>query len=390
MSAYSASFRFSYSALFSVGFRPFFLGGSFFSVVLMLLWVLQLRGIALPNYYSNLSAILWHSHELIFGFTSAIISGFLLTAVRNWTGQNTLQGHSLALVFAVWVLGRILPFTALPNIVIALVDLAFFPLLMIAIGKPIIKSAQLKNMGFVIFCGLFFLMNLLVHFDVLGITQGMSHIGIYGALNLVVLVMLIIGGRVIPFFSEKALPNYKGKRITWIEQAVIPVAVILFLNDLWQPMAVWANVLSGLLAALLLLRVGAWFDRALLKKPLLWILHLGYLFIAIGFFLRAFGTLSGISPYIYVHALTTGAIGLLTLGMMSRVALGHTGRALILPKPITIAFFLMTFAVLARVVLMAISPKPFLYDMAGSFWMIAFALYFVIYLPYLISPRVDA
>lgn len=390
MSAYTAHFRFAYSALFSVGFRPFFLGGSLFAAALMLLWVLQLRGVAIPNYYAQQSAILWHSHELIFGFTSAIISGFLLTAVRNWTGQNTLQGHPLAFVFTIWLLGRILPFTHLPNALIALIDLAFFPLLMIAIGKPIIKSAQLKNMGFVIFCGLFFLMNLLVHFDVLGMTQGMAHIGIYGALNLVVLVMLIIGGRVIPFFSEKAIPNYKGKRIDWVERAIIPVAVILFLNDLWQPMAIWANALSGLLGALLLLRVGAWFDSALLKKPLLWILHLGYCFIAIGFFLRAVGSFASFSPYIYIHALTTGAIGLLTLGMMSRVALGHTGRPLILPKPMILAFYLMVFAVLSRVVLMAISPKAFLYDLAGTFWIAAFGLYFVVYLPYLVSPRADA
>lgn len=390
MSAYLASFRFSYTALFSVGFRPFFLGGSFFAVLLMLLWVLQLRSGMLPNYYGAQSSFLWHSHELIFGFTSAIISGFLLTAVRNWTGRNTLQGHGLAFVFAVWVLGRILPFTALPSSLIAVVDLAFFPLLMLAIGKPIIQSAQLKNMGFVIFCGLFFLMNLLVHFDVLGVTQGMAHIGIYGALNIVVLVMLIIGGRVIPFFSEKALPNYKGKRIAWVEQAIIPVAVLLFLNDLWQPMAIWAHLLSGLLAVLLLLRVGAWFDAAYLKKPLLWILHLGYLCIAIGFFLRAVGNLSGLSPFLYVHALTTGAIGLLTLGMMSRVALGHTGRPLIVPKPVTFAFYLMVLAVLSRVLVMAVTPQAFLYDMAGTFWILAFGLYFVVYLPFLISPRADA
>ncbi len=387
MSTYFSQFRFSYQALFSIGFRPFFLLGSLFAVVLMLLWIMQLRGAFTPGYYPG---VLWHSHELIFGFTTAIISGFLLTAVRNWTGKETLSGHSLAAIVVLWLLGRLLPFTAVTPELIALVDLAFYPCLTFAIGKPILQSGNMRNMVFIAFCGLFFLMNLLVHFDVLGIAPGMAHLGIYGALNLVILVMLIIGGRVIPFFTEKATPNYKGKRIGFIEKAVIPVAVVLFLNDLWQPFAPWAYLLSGLLAILLLLRVGAWFDKAFLSNPLLWILHLGYLFIAIGFALRATTPMTGLSPFLYVHALTTGGIGLLTIGMMSRVALGHTGRPLVQPKLMLFAFVLMVFSVLARVVMMGLVNKPFVYDMAGSFWIAAFMLFFVVYLPALVSPRADA
>lgn len=387
MSAYISQFRFSYQAFFSIGFRPFFLLGSLFAVFLMFAWVLQLRGIGGSSYYLG---TLWHSHELIFGFTSAIISGFLLTAVGNWTGQKTLYGNALAFLVLIWLLARILPFTAAPPGLIAAVDLAFFPLLTLAIGKPILKSGNIRNLVFVIFCGLFFLMNLLVHFDVLGIAPGMSHMGIYGALNLVVLIMLIIGGRVIPFFTEKATPNYRGKRIAWIEKAVIPAAVVLFLNDLWQPLAPWAYLLSGLLAILLLLRVGAWFDTAYLKNPLLWILHLGYLCIALGFALRAATPFTGLSPFLYIHTLTTGAIGLLTLGMMSRVALGHTGRPLKLPKLMHIAFYCMLIAVIVRVPVMALVGRPFIYDMAGMFWIVSFVLFFIVYLPALISPRADA
>lgn len=387
MSAYLSQFRFSYQALFSVGFRPFFLLGSLFAVVLMLLWVLQLRGLVTPGYYPS---VLWHSHELIFGFTTAIISGFLLTAVRNWTGKETVSGHSLAVLVLIWLLGRLLPFAPAPAELIAGVDLLFFPLLTVAIARPILQSANMRNMVFIAFCGLFFLMNLLVHFDVLGIAPGMAHLGIYGALNLVVLIMLIIGGRVIPFFTERATPGYKGKRIGFIEQAVIPVAVVLFLNDLWQPFASWAYLLSGLLAALLLLRVGAWFDKALLKNPLLWILHLGYLCIGIGFALRATTPITGLSPFLYVHTLTIGGIGLLTIGMMSRVALGHTGRPLVLPKLMQLAFYLMLLSVVTRVVVMGLVNKPFVYDMAGSLWIAAFVLFFIVYLPALVSPRADA
>ena len=386
MSGYFSQFSFSARAFLSLGFRPFFLLGSVFACVLMADWVLQLRGIAFPTFYPG---ILWHSHELIFGFTAAIISGFLLTAVRNWTGIATLSGAALAGLVLVWLAGRILPFTSLPAEIISVADLAFFPLLTLAIAPPILKSGNVRNMVFIFFCLLFFLMNLLVHSDLHGLTTGMAHLGIYGALNLVVLIMLIIGGRVIPFFTERAIPDYQGKRIPWLEKVVIPVAVILFLHDLWQPLSDLASVMSGLLAALLLMRLGGWFDKTLLKNPLLWILHLGYLCIALGFLLRAAGPLTGLSPFLYVHMLTTGGIGLLTLGMMSRVALGHTGRPLVLPGLMKLAFTFMVLAVLARVVLMAVVNKAFVYDMAGFFWIIAFALFFIVYLPALISPRAD-
>ncbi|MFG1491765.1 NnrS family protein, partial [Oceanospirillum sp. HFRX-1_2] len=196
------------------------------------------------NYYPG---VLWHSHELIFGFATAIISGFLLTAVGNWTGQKMLSGHGLLVLLLLWLAGRIAPFLPLEPMVIALVDLAFYPLLTLAIAIPILKSANLRNMVFIIFCGLLILMNLLVHFDRLGIAPGMAHLGIYGALNIIVLVMLIIGGRVIPFFTERATPEYSGKQIPFVEKLILPVAVITFLNDLWQPLAIWAYGLSGLL-----------------------------------------------------------------------------------------------------------------------------------------------
>lgn len=389
--SYRSDLKVSYQAFFSFGFRPFFLFGALFAIVLMIGWVLQLRGVSfsvasVPNYYPG---VLWHSHELIFGFATAIISGFLLTAVGNWTGQKMLSGHGLLVLLLLWLAGRIAPFLPLEPMVIALVDLAFYPLLTLAIAIPILKSANLRNMVFIIFCGLLILMNLLVHFDRLGIAPGMAHLGIYGALNIIVLVMLIIGGRVIPFFTERATPEYSGKQIPFVEKLILPVAVITFLNDLWQPLAIWAYGLSGLLALLLLLRVGGWFDRKLLSNPLLWILHAGYLMIALGFLLRATLPLNGLSPFIYVHALTVGGIGLLTLGMMSRVSLGHTGRPLTLPKVMSIAFYTLLLAVIVRVFVMAFVQKTFLYDVAATFWVLAFGIYIFTYLPALVSPRVD-
>ena len=389
--SYRSDLRFSFQAFFSLGFRPFFLFGALFSVILMLGWTFQLRGIPFPhasvvNYYPG---VLWHSHELIFGFATAIISGFLLTAVGNWTGQKMLNGTWLAALVLLWISGRIVPFLPLESLVVALVDLAFYPLLTLAIAVPILKSANLRNMVFIAFCGLLFLMNLLVHFDRLGIAPGMSHLGIYGALNIIVLVMLIIGGRVIPFFTERATHDYQGRQIRWVEKLILPVAVVTFLNDLWQPLAIWANALSGLLALLLLMRVGGWFDRRILSNPLLWILHAGYLMLGLGFLLRATLPWSGLSPFIYIHALTVGGIGLLTLGMMSRVSLGHTGRPLQLPTPIKVAFYSLLVAVIARVFAMAAVQKPFLYDLSATAWMLAFGLFAVVYLPALVSPRAD-
>ncbi|OOV87742.1 NnrS family protein [Oceanospirillum linum] len=389
--SYRSDLKFSSGALFSLGFRPFFLLGALFAVVLMLGWVFQLRGVALPfaagdNYYPG---VLWHSHELIFGFATAIISGFLLTAVGNWTGQKMLHGRGLAALVLLWTAGRIAPFLPLEPLFVALIDLAFYPLLTLAIALPILKSGNMRNLVFIIFCGLLILMNLLVHLDRLDIAPGMAHLGIYGALNIIVLVMLIIGGRVIPFFTERATPEYRGQQIAWVEKLVIPVAVITFLNDLWQPLASWAYILSGLLGLLLLLRVGGWFDRRVLSNPLLWILHGGYLMIGLGFMLRATLPWTGWSPFIYIHALTLGGIGLLTLGMMSRVSLGHTGRPLILPVQMHVAFYCLLLAVIARVFAMAILQKPFLYDLSATGWILAFGLFVYTYLPALVSPRAD-
>ncbi len=389
--SYRSDLKFSFKALFSLGFRPFFLLGSLFAVALMLGWIFQLRGVPLPfasnhNYYPG---VLWHSHELIFGFATAIISGFLLTAVGNWTGQKMLHGKWLAALVLLWMAGRIMPFLPLEPLLIALIDLAFYPLLTLAIALPILKSGNLRNLVFIIFCGLLILMNLLVHLDCLGIAAGMAHLGIYGALNIIVLVMLIIGGRVIPFFTGRAIPEYRGRQISWVEMLIIPVAVVTFLNDLWQPLASWAYILSGLLGLLLLLRVGGWFDRRVLSNPLLWILHVGYLMIGLGFMLRATLPWTGWSPFIYIHALTLGGIGLLTLGMMSRVSLGHTGRSLILPVKMHIAFYALLLAVIARVFVMAVMQKPYLYDLSATGWMLAFGLFVYTYIPALVSPRAD-
>ncbi len=185
-------------ALFNLGFRPFFLFGAISALLLMLIWLIMLStGQATQSYY-QLSYV-WHGHEMLFGYTVAIIAGFLLTAVRNWTSQQTPHGSWLAIIFAFWVAGRIMPFTALPPLLIAATDMLFLPLVIVGIGIPIIRSGNHRNLMFIVILSVMTLANGLMHAQLLGYTENTMLQGMQLQLGLVILIIMILGGRVIPF-----------------------------------------------------------------------------------------------------------------------------------------------------------------------------------------------
>ncbi len=375
-------------SLFNLGFRPFFLGGALISTVLLVLWlVVYSRGLQ-PHYYSY--GVFWHAHEMLFGFTLAIIAGFLLTAVRNWTNVQTLFGWPLALIFMLWLIARLLPlFASLDPWVIAITDLAFAPLLALSIAWPIIRSGNWRNLVFVPLLVAFFIANLLMHLQLLGITEDTANTGIRLALFLVVTIITIIGGRVIPFFSERGVPGVQCQRYSWIEKAIIPATLVWLLSSLSEitPLVI---ATSAVVAAMNLIRFWGWFDKRILGTPLVWILQSGYLFIALGFLLFTFSSLGLISQSIAYHAFAVGGIGGLTLGMMARVSLGHTGRPLEVGPVIITAFFLMLLAAIIRIAVHYL-PIPYLASLhlSGTLWSIAWILFLIRYLPILIKPRVD-
>jgi uncharacterized protein involved in response to NO len=377
--------------VFNLGFRPFFLLSGVFAVILMALWVPAFTGgHVLSTYYGQIG---WHSHEMIFGYTVGVIAGFLLTAVRNWTGRPTASGGSLAALITLWLLGRSLPFFAatIPAGLIAVVDLAFLPALTASIGVSLVRHGEKRNLLFLpLILGLFFA-NLLVHLETLGLVPGVARHGIFLGLYLMILLIVIMGGRIIPFFTERALPNAVIKRRPLIEW-LAPLSVIVFiLAELLFPTSKVAGALAGLACIVNGIRVVSWYSHSYWQVPLLWVLHFGYGWIVVGFLLKAAASLGLIAAQFTIHAFTVGGIGVLTIGMMARVSLGHTARPLKVTSSMAIAFALLNLAAVLRGLLPFIFPLWFsqLVILSGMLWIAAFLVFVILYAPILTQPRID-
>ena len=377
-------------APFALGFRPFFLGAGFAAVVLMALWLFWLRGIfALPAWHY--APVLWHAHEMLFGFAAAVIAGFLLTAVRNWTGLPTPQGVPLALLFGLWLLGRaafLIP--GLPASVVLVLDLAFLPAVGAAVAFPIVRARQARNYAFPVILGALTFAAALVDAQMLGYTLATATAGVTLGVYLMVLMMVMMGGRVIPFFTDARVGGHARRwmPVEWLaSMSVVAVAG----GMLAAPQSLFTITAAAVAAGLHLVRLLGWQRRALWKVPLLWVLHAGYAWIVLGFFLTALAG-AGLFPMsLALHAYTVGAIGGLTLGMMARVSLGHTGRTLVPAKIMNLAFLCINAAAFLRVIVPLLWPAWFGAALVagGLAWLLAFGVFFATYLPVLLRARLD-
>ena len=379
-------------ALFDLGFRPFFLFAAIAALVLIPLWVYaySLGGVE-SRYYPAMAA--WHSHEMIFGYTVAVIAGFLLTAVRNWTGIQTPGGAALASLLLLWLAGRVLPFfsSMLPHGVIALVDAAFLPVLAVTLAVPLLRRRQKHNLVFLFVLMALTVANLLVHVQILGFTRATASPATSFAIYLVVFLIVILGGRVIPFFTEKGIAGATCRQWQAVEYLSQGALLGLMGLDLLDATPWLVIVFAGLAAAANGIRLFGWYQRRIWSVPLLWVLHLGYAWLVAGFALKALSAAGLINPMLALHAFTTGGIGTMTLGMMARVALGHTGRKLEIAPVMVWAFILVSLAGLARVLLPVIDTADYRawIVLAGLCWSMAFALFLASYARILIQPRVD-
>ena len=377
--------------LFALGFRPFFLLAGIFAVILMAIWAgAFVTSRAVTTYYGMVG---WHSHEMIFGYASAVIAGFLLTAVRNWTGLQTPAGAPLAALSALWVAGRIMPFfpEALPYWLTALVDLLFLPALALSLAIPLVRSGQKRNLFFIPLLGAFALADLLVHLEVMGFAYGFARAGVFLGLDLIMLLIVIMGGRVIPFFTERALSGVSPRRWQRIEWLSVGSVIAFMLAELFFPGSILVGVVAGLAAGSNGLRLVGWYTEKFWPVPLLWVLHSGYAWVVVGFCLKTLAAFDLVSPQLTIHAFTVGGIGVLTVGMMARVSLGHTGRPLRAAKPMAIAFALINLAAAVRGILPVIFPYWLaqLVALSGGLWILSFLIFLVIYTPILTKPRVD-
>jgi uncharacterized protein involved in response to NO len=374
------------------GFRPFFLAASFAAVALMLAWLAALRGWLAAD-------VGWHAHEMIFGFAGAVIAGFLLTAVPNWTGAPRIGPVALAALVVLWLGGRFVQWPALASAAGApglVLDVAFVPALALAVAAPILRARSHRNYGVPLILLALAAVHALGHAE--RAPRFAAELGIVApraAVHAVVLLVVVIGGRVTPAFTRSAFGAAVAVRAAGARDAlaIVSAALGLALASLASAPPALVALACALAAAANAARMAGWGSLAARRDPLLWILHAGYAWLVLGFALSAAAAAAPgwVAPTAALHAFTTGAIGTYVLGMMSRVALGHTGRALVLPRAMVPAYLAVLLAGGARVAIPLLAPSAMAlgWEIAGALWCIAFGLFASTYLPILTAPRPD-
>ncbi|MCS3903219.1 uncharacterized protein involved in response to NO [Methylohalomonas lacus] len=369
------------------GFRPFFLGAAWLGVAWMLLWLLLLQfGLAIDR---AIPALQWHAHEMLFGYVMAVLAGFLLTAMQNWTGLRLVTRRQLALLFGVWLAGRlafVMP-GGLPLGVVSIIDLAFLPLLAGIAGHTLIAAGNRRNYSLLLLLLAFWSCNLLLHLEWHGIVAGVTAAVQDVTVLLVVTLLVFMGGRVIPFFTERRLPVAAPLQWPWLNWAATLACLALIPAYLWLGRTPALAALLVIAAVLVLLRWLAWKPWHTLAEPLLWVLHLGYAWVPAGLLLLALHSTTELVWSVGIHALMVGAMGSLTLGMMARVALGHSGRPLAAHPAVTVAFVLMSLAAVLRVLAGVYPGINTLLVGAGLLWSLALLLYALVYTPLLMEKR---
>ncbi|MNO94541.1 NnrS protein [compost metagenome] len=377
--------------LFRLGFRPFFLLGSLLALLAIPLWITALLGMqALPQPMGGWLA--WHRHELVFGFAGAIIVGFLLTAVQTWTGQPSLSGKPLAALVAIWMLSRLAWWLGSPALLI-LANVAFLVAATGVMARLLWAVRQRRNYPVVAVLALFTLADLLA---LVGVAQGQDswqRQGVWASVWLVAAMMGLIGGRVIPFFTQRGLGRAAMVQpwpwLDWALLGLTALLAVLYAAGAGLAPQPWLALPFAALALGHGIRLVRWFDAGLLRVPLLWSLHLAYAWIVVacmGMALWHGGLIAGASQAL--HALTVGATGGMILAMLARVSLGHTGRPLELPPGLALAFLLLNLGGLFRVFAVGFLYVPSLW-LSATCWACAFGLYLYRYAPMLCRTRAD-
>lgn len=371
------------------GFRPFFFLGALHSVISLGIWAGFYSGTVTPPGFL-LDPILWHAHEMIFGFAVAIVAGFLLTAVANWTGWLPVRKGHLAFLCLLWIMGRVAVSydLGLPVWSIAVISGLFVPALAVSLAVPLLKTWNKRNFIFLT------LLMLIFACDMAFILTN-ERTALYVALMVIIAMVSLVGGRIIPAFTVATL-RYQGVVAYQTDQqkidfaALISLLVVTVLIVFERETALLA-IAAFASSAIHLFRMRHYHTRQAIRDPMLWILHFGYGWLVIGLFLLGLAGLKLVLLPTAIHALTVGCIGSMILGMMPRVTLGHTGRLMQASKITTLSFVLIQIAAIARIFAPVFMPAYTVQWIIGSalLWSLCFAMYLYVYVPMLFSPRPD-
>jgi uncharacterized protein involved in response to NO len=385
-------------AVLSFGFRPFFLLGALWAALAMALWVPMLAGkLTLPTAFDPVS---WHAHEFLFGYLGAIIAGFLLTSVPNWTGRLPVTGWPLAGLVAAWLAGRaaVTVSQGLPPLAVALADLALVAALAVLLGREIIVGRNWRNLPVIGLLVLFGCANALFHREAASGAYAAQGMGLRLGLAAVLMMIAVIGGRIVPSFTRNwltkqgagRLPTPPMQRFDIAALGLLLVALLAWVAAPFSPLTGIALALAGVVH---LARMARWAGDRTLAEPLVLVLHLGYVFVPLGALAAAAEILGSgwVGAGSAQHLWMAGALGLMTLAVMTRATLGHTGRALTAGRGTMAIYAAVICAVLARIGAGAWpEAASVLHSLSGASWIGAFAGFAALYGPMLLRPRQTA
>lgn len=382
-------------ALFEYGFRPFFLLAGWYALLVVPIWLYIFSRHAVP--FGGLPPMYWHSHEMLFGFVAAAVAGFLLTAVPNWTGARGFAGKPLIIAVSVWIAGRIAMALVghLPFWLVSAVELAFLPTLAFLLSPPLLRSGN-RNTPLLIVVGVLWLIDMVFLVALWRADATLASRAMTLAIDLILILVTVIGGRIVPAFTGNALRR-RGETVNVvsrkpIEYAAIGLMIAIAVEDAISPAGPLTAALAAVAAVVHAVRLAGWRSFKTRGESILWVLHVGYAWLPIGLALKACWLFGGVAWAMkWQHALTMGVFATMILAVMTRASLGHTGRPLVVPRSITVAYLLLTLGVIVRVFGSAIFPERYvlMLSIAGTAWVVSFVIYVAAYTPILVGPRAD-
>jgi uncharacterized protein involved in response to NO len=377
--------------LLNLGFRAFYSLAAVFAIVAMALWLASFTGMA--QFGDYLQGVMWHSHEMVFGFSAAVITGFLFTAVRNWTGRPTPTGAALGSIALLWIAGRVLPVSGAADLG-TVVDVLFLPTVAVAIAVPVFHSANQRNYKVVGIVAAIAILHFVYHLGLGGAWPAwMARPSQFAVIDLITVLFAVVGGRVIPAFTRNAVPGSDPVTKLWLE--VVAFGSLLLLAGLTfvsgkLPIHAWLPAsLAFLAAGAHALRLAYWQPGVTFNNPLLWMMPVAYSWLPVALILRGLAGLGIVLPGTWIHALTAGALVSMMVAMMMRSTLGHTGRKLEANRADVMTFLLLQLAVVLRVLAGVAGDYRTMTILAGVVWMVVFAVFLLRYAPMLLRARVD-
>jgi len=382
--------------IFESPYRPFFILAAISSLFYMTIWTLFYT-FKLPLNFENISPTMWHAHEMLFGYTMAVVAGFLLTVEKYWLGKNIDRKSILLTLVILWIATRVSIFltliTNIPYEIGAILDCLFMIVLTIRVAYPIISARAWDKMGLVAHIAIIAAANVVFYLGLSGVISNGQYLGVYSALYLVISIILLMGRRMIPIFIRNGL-EFKFEPKNWrvIDILSLVFFVLFFIYDLFFTSPITVSIISGILAIIYSIRLFGWYSNKIWSKPLLWVLFVAYSWIAVGFTLKFLSLYFNIFGFLSLHSFTYGGIGIITMGFMSRVILGHTGRNVFEPPKILFWIFSILFAgAIVRVFFPLIDITRYQIWIGASqlLWILSFLIFAVVYLPMLFRPSIE-